>query len=242
MIKVGDNGIVTNFLAGLLDLIYPPSCVLCGQFGVELLCDKCRATLIIPVPEPYCLRCGQTLTGSECNKCIDYPAQLIRCRSVGVYDGQLADLIHQLKYRDRPMLARPLASVMAEYLTVRAEIMNDLAFDAIVPVPLHRYRYKRRGYNQSEELAKQLGKLLSIPVEVKLIARVRNTKPQVGKHRQERLHNLEEAFMATPHKVSGKTYLLVDDVSTTGSTISECSKALTTAGARQVFALTLAAG
>ena len=231
-----------DIASGVLDLLYPPYCLVCNTLGEEIICPICADSLITPVPPPYCLRCGQIQNGAECTKCVDYPRELIRCRAVGVYSGSLADLLHQLKYRDRPMLAGPLSAFMDDYLKVRAEIMNDLHFDAIVPVPLHKSRKKKRGYNQSQLLAEELGKRLGIQVEARALTRVRNTKSQVGKKRAERLDNLENAFLADRRKCHGKTYLLLDDVSTTGSTLRECAKALREAGATKIYAITMAAG
>jgi ComF family protein len=173
---------------------------------------------------------------------VNYPEGLVRCRAVGVHDGDLASLIHHFKYHDRPMLAGPLAKVMADYLIVRAEIMNDLKFDAIVPVPLHPSRERKRGYNQSERLSRELGQILQVPVGRSLVRRTRNTKSQVGKHRDERLKNLENAFLADAEQCNGKVVLLVDDVTTTGTTMSECASALLSAGAVKVYSIALAAG
>ena len=105
-----------------------------------------------------------------------------------------------------------------------------------------RSRKKKRGYNQSQLLAEELGKRLGIHVEARALTRVRNTKSQVGKKRAERLDNLENAFLADRRKCHGKTYLLLDDVSTTGSTLRECAKALREAGATKIYAITMAAG
>jgi len=161
---------------------------------------------------------------------------------MGVLDGNLAELIHKLKYREQPMLAAPLGSLLADYLTVRAEIMNELRFDGIVPVPLHKSRERTRGYNQSELLAKELSRRLNVPTLSRSVKRVRNTKQQVGKVRSERLNNLKGAFEADPMLCVGKTFLLVDDVSTTGATISQCAEAMINAGAAKVYAITLASG
>ncbi len=231
----------SDLLRGLLDLVYPPHCLLCGTFGDFEICDPCIAQLIVPVPSPYCLRCGQIQPGAECLKCVDYPAMLLRCRSVGVYDGNLAEAIHKLKYQDRPMLAKPLSRIMADYLKVRSEIMGGLQFDSVVPVPLHNLRERHRGYNQSERLARGIASELGLRLDTKALVRTRRTRPQVGQHRSKRLVNLKGAFRADTVQCAGKTLLLVDDVSTTGSTISECARALIAAGANAVYAISLAA-
>jgi competence protein ComFC len=226
---------LTDLFAGVLDLIYPPRCLLCELLGREILCDECLRSLITSVEAPYCLRCGQSQPGIECAKCVDFPAGLIRCRAVGQHEGELATLIHKLKYRNCPMLAKPLASLMSDFLAVRAEIMYNLEFDAVIPVPLHWSRLNSRGYNQSELLAKHLCAELGLTIELKVLTRVRRTKPQVGKRRQERLSNLKRAFSADQKRCDGRSFLLVDDVSTTGA-------ALLSAGAKEVFAIALASG
>lgn len=111
--------------------------------------------------------------------------------------------------------------------------------DGIVPVPLHGDRLAERGFNQSLLLADSFTRGTGIPVIEGAIARVRSTPSQVGLHARERAANVKDAFSAVPDRVLGKALLLVDDVSTTGSTMSECAGALRAAGAGAVFGLTL---
>jgi competence protein ComFC len=231
-----------ELIGGILELVYPPSCFVCHTMGTEVICDACLSTLIVPIPAPFCLRCGQLQLTTDCSKCKDYPDELIRCRAVGIHQGILSDLIHQLKYRDKPMLARPLSKLIVSFLQVRAEMMNNLSFDAIVPIPLHSVRERKRGYNQSVRLAIGVGEALSIPIANKAIARVRDTRQQVGMARSGRVKNLEGAFRSDPAVCRGKSFLLLDDVSTTGSTIREAAKELLASGAVKVYAITLAAG
>ena len=137
-----------------------------------------------------------------------------------------------------------LASLLARYLHVAAEtdpwpgVLGRL--DGIVPVPLHEERLAERGYNQSLLLANCFAKDTDIPVLGKALARVRSTPSQVGLQARDRVANVKDAFRAVPDFVLGKTLLLLDDVSTTGSTMSECAAALRTAGAGGVYGLTLA--
>jgi ComF family protein len=122
-----------------------------------------------------------------------------------------------------------------------AEYAADLGLvaDALVPVPLHRARERQRGYNQSRLLAREMSASLDWPV-VEALARLRNTPAQVGLNRAQRLANVRDAFCVTDASVAGRRVLLIDDVCTTGATLGACSQALRRAGARSVWALTLA--
>ncbi len=207
------------------------------------VCPACYSTLIIPVPPPFCARCGQPLNpGIACLHCAHFPDGLIRIRAVGIYEGALKRAIHLLKYRDRPMLAPILGQAMAEFLSERSAVMNSLAFDAVVPVPLHKKRLHHRGYNQSERLALAVCSALELPMDRQAVCRTRQTQAQVGMARAARLSNLRGVFRADSKAVHGKSILLIDDVCTTGSTIAECAGALIAAGASRVYALTLAMG
>jgi ComF family protein len=113
-------------------------------------------------------------------------------------------------------------------------------FDAVVPVPLHRNRERERGFNQAEILARVVGKRLQRPVLRKTLRRIRPTLPQTGKPR-ERVRNVRGAFaVGNPEKIKDRTFLLVDDVLTTGATVNECAKVLMKAGAQRVLVYTLA--
>ena len=236
------RALAADFAEGLLQLLFPQHCILCEQFGDDWLCPDCVKLVIDPVPQPYCLRCGQTLVAESCFKCADYPSGLIRCRAVAIHHGTLAGLIHQLKYRDKPMLAGPLAGAMADYLTIRAEIFAGLRFNSIVPVPLHPKRQRTRGYNQSARLAEGIAAQLGIPVVSRALSRTIHTRQQVGMARSGRMENLKGAFTADPVYCVGRSILLVDDVMTTGSTFDECAEVLLAAGASSVYAIALAAG
>ena len=140
------------------------------------------------------------------------------------------------------MLADPLGKLLAGYAKGNRRLLHGLVFDAVVPVPMHPTRQRLRGYNHSERLARSLAGEIGLTVDNRILRRVRNTHPQVGFEREERLTNLAHAFEADAPSCAGKTFLLIDDVSTTGSTLHECALALKSAGAKEVYGLTLAAG
>jgi len=148
-----------------------------------------------------------------------------------------------MKYRDRPQLAEPLGTALATFATASDSTYAGLKFDLVMPVPMSSARQRVRGYNQAERLAQVVARELSVPLNTTAAARSRSVRPQVGLSREARQRNLAGAFTVKETAiVTGKTILLIDDVSTTGSSLHEVSKALKAAGAKGVYGLTLAAG
>lgn len=235
-------------LSALLDpvlaLIYPPRCSLCRTLcSAACLCDAC-ADAITPVPDPKCAHCGHPCGDNiHCSNCRFRRPAFVRGRALGGYEGILRDAIHRFKFHDRPALAEPLGIRLAAFARAESSFLHSLQFDALVPVPMHPTRKRLRGYNQSERLARVVARELSLPLETRCLVRARPTRPQVGLSGKSRQTNLHGAF-AVPHPagVTGKTLLLIDDVTTTGATLNECAATLTSAGAQAVYALTLAAG
>ncbi len=156
-------------------------------------------------------------------------------RSWLVFEGPIRSALHTLKYRRNMGLGDSLARQMAPH--VRAW---DWPIDIVVPVPLGRKRMQERGYNQVGLVAMPLAALNGWKYAPRALARARETRSQVGLSAEERRENVSGAFRANPAMVSGQTVLLMDDVATTGATISSCALALLDAGAREVYALTLA--
>lgn len=234
---------LSQVLNPFLSLLYPPRCLLCRTLGMACLCPAC-ADAIAPVPEPLCARCGQGVSPEGgCFHCARRRPAFDRARAMGAYEGVLRDAIRQFKYRDRPQMAEPLGVLLAGYARAHRADLHGLAFDALLPVPMHPVRRRLRGYNQSERLARVLSRELVLPLDTTTLIRPRRARPQVGLSEEARRRNLKDAFaVADPDAVRGKTLLLVDDVTTTGSSLSECAAALKSAGAKAVFALTLAAG
>jgi ComF family protein len=157
-------------------------------------------------------------------------------------DEPLARSIWNLKYRNLPGLADPLAAWLADTVC-NHPTLPSLDDHVIVPVPLHPYKLSERGYNQAELLANALGRILAIPVVTDVLIRVRNTASQVERAtRAERFANASGAFaLAHPESLEGKPILLVDDVSTTGATLASAAKPLLETGA-SVTGLVLARG
>ena len=153
--------------------------------------------------------------------------------SYGSYEDELRQLIHLYKYAGIQTLARPLGRLLI------AALPREARFDAIVPMPLHWMKAWRRGFNQSELLAREVSRFWNVPVRKRLVRRVRATSVQAGLTSAERRVNVRNAFRAHT-AVAGKRILLVDDVMTTGATGGACAAALKSAGAAYVTFLTLA--
>lgn len=223
-----------------LDVVFPPVCALCGRVG-WLLCPSCESRLVV-VPPPICYRCGrmgesgQALPiGFVCRECRTTPSSLRQMRAPLRYQEPTSNLIHRFKYEGFSALGRPLARFLIDNWPDWEQ-----SPDLLVPIPLHPKRHRRRGYNQSELLAKPLGAAMSIPVHASALRRTRHTIPQVGLGPDERQTNVQGAFEADTATVGGRHVLLIDDVLTTGATMSAAAAALLTAGAADVSAYCLA--
>lgn len=174
-----------------------------------------------------------------CQDCALKPKFFAKARAVALYDGAARQHVHMLKYQGRAVLAEVLGRLMAEAALSDADYCDC---ELVVPVPMHRKKEEVRGYNQAYLLAREVGRFLDMGVTSALV-RTRFTDPQSTLGRQGRSRNLRGAFeVPCPADVSGRRVLLVDDVITTGSTASECARALLRAGAREVYVLTYAVG
>lgn len=215
---------------GLIAVVYPPRCAGCGRRG-GWLCSACDARLPRFV-EPWCPRCGIPPGFGRC-RCGHTGPSLDLMRSVGPFDGWLRQAVHALKYEGESARAEHLGRVLATALP------TGIPVDALVPVPLHPARLRRRGFNQAQLLAERVGAAASITV-VPALRRTRATDPQVGLGARQRAANVLDAFAVVAGvEVGGGHLLLVDDVVTTGSTLSACAAVLKGAGARFVGAVTL---
>lgn len=219
----------------LLDLLFPPRCVICRRAEAAWFCSACRAQIDI-IPPPLCDRCGRPLRVKDCPSCSKLPLQIDGIRAMAFFEGNLRKAIHAFKYEHRPELAGVLGSLLSGYLYV-----HPLPADAVAPVPLHPSREHTRGYNQALLLARELGAQTNLPVMEDTLKRVRATRSQTELGAVQRQANVKGAF-AADMRVAGKRLLLIDDVCTTGATMDECSVALKQRGALLVWGLALARG
>ena len=216
------------------DTLFPPRCVHCGAAGA-LFCAQCEKQSPRLDPAACCRRCGLPSRSATCEPCFLNPPALDRVYAVFQYDGPLSDAVQALKYDDIRALAPRLAELMHEQVYgPRTDV------DFLVPAPMHSSRMRSRGYNQSELLARHIGRATGAVVDTRLLKRVHNTAPQArALSEQQRKRNVAGAFEASD-EVSGRRLLLVDDVMTTGATLNACGQALKSKGASWVGALVLA--
>jgi len=208
----------------------------CQELG-DWLCKTCQEQ-IRPVEPPFCWRCGKGVEEAGprlCPTCRSGEYALKQVRSVGYSEGVLREAIHALKYDGITALTAPLADLMAD-----TWLRQPMAVDVVVPVPLHRSRLRRRGFNQAALLARALSERVGLPVDEDILVRHRRTAAQVGLDGDERLQNVHDAFRCVSGRADGRDVLVIDDVCTTGSTLEACAVALRHGGAASVRALTLA--
>jgi competence protein ComFC len=218
----------------IIDWFYPPVCCTCGEIG-KLICDECFLQ-IERIHGAGCNLCGEPIrSGSICARCEQQKPHFSKLRSFGYYSGPLRDAIVSLKYQRNIGLGEFFAPLLIEII-----IQEKWTLDGITAIPLSTIRKKERGYNQAELLARPIARALKLPYENKIISRKKHTASQVGLSVKERQLNMQDAFEGNPRFVKGKSFLLIDDVATTGATMDACAKALLDAGSRRIYGLTLA--
>ncbi len=226
------------------DLLYPPHCLACGRDTgnghAGGLCMECRDSISF-ICGPACARCsspvGHHARTGGCPHCTRKNFAFTGAAAAGRYDGLLRELVLQLKYGHRPVLARPLGALMA----ARVRGGDAAGMDLVVPVPLHRKKFRERGFNQAELLARRVASRLHLALRNDVLLRTKDTQAQTGLDRSSRRKNVEKAFaVRNGADIRGARILLVDDVMTTGSTLSECASALKRAGASKVEVLVAA--
>jgi ComF family protein len=248
----GVNGVA----AALFATLFPSDCRLCGNPLLNIsrlpVCGECLSSMK-PISGGLCSICGERLAGpyafsaehgeTRCGLCRRLEPPYVKAAAYGSYESGLRELVHLLKYDG----VRPAANVLGRMLTEAIADLQPLLGDGtimVVPVPLHARKLRERGFNQSELIARAALKLLKddrLRLSSGALERRRETQSQIGLSRHQRRENIRGAFAVTkPEDVSGREVLLVDDVFTTGTTASECSRVLRRAGASKVYVATVA--
>ena len=225
-----------------IQLMFPRRCPVCDGIvhpAGEMICISCLPKFKLLTP-PWCMRCGKKLQdeGEYCRECRGEKHDFTRGRSLYEYDSAAASL-YRFKYSGRREYADFYGEQIVEYL---GDFIRGVQPDAIIPIPLHRKRKAKRGYNQAELLARVIGRRMGIPIRTKLLLRVKNTIPLKQLNPKERQNNLKKAFLIAGNDVKLKTILLVDDIFTTGSTMDEAARTLRSAGVENICYVTLACG
>lgn len=230
------------YIRRLIDAVFPHRCPVCDSAmePEEILCPECAAR-IRPITGDTCRKCGKVLSDTDRLYCYDCSRKIhFYDRGFAVFEyADIKQSLYRFKYSGRAEYAGFYAYAADRFI---GKELKKLALDAIVPIPIHRLRYVKRGYNQAYELACELSRRMDVPVEAGLVKRRKNTVPLKKLSEEERKNNLKNAFIIVPNVVKLKRILLVDDIYTTGSTIDAVSLLLKDAGVREVYFLTVAVG
>ncbi|HEX4630677.1 MAG TPA: ComF family protein [Chthoniobacterales bacterium] len=238
------NIALPEFVSATASLLYPATCVACSANveRAEYLCGDCKQRAP-RIAAPFCAKCSEPFPGAitqtfSCANCehrvLHFDCAVAAYRSRGL----VRRLVHQFKYARQRHLRHPVAFWLRE--TLNDSRLRDRRFDLIVPVPLHPARERERGFNQAELLADLVAAWTNLPTR-NVLERIRYTTTQTAYDRAERMENLHGAFRLRKNRdVRGLHVLLIDDVLTTGSTLSECARVLRKAGAVSVHAATAA--
>ena len=216
-----------------LDLLFPPNCGGCEKGGSRW-CEECQER-VVQLDGVLCDVCGLPQENpGVCGLCLADRPHFRSLRAWTSFEHPVRNALHKLKYRRDVAMGDALAAQMLPFVM-------SLSWDVemVVPIPLGQKRARERGYNQVAMIAKPLAMALEIEYAPNQLLRSRETRTQVGLSREERRTNVSGAFWAGTG-VSGKKVLIMDDVSTTGSTLSAAAGALLSAGAKEVYALTVA--
>ncbi len=242
---------VAAVVRAAVDLLFPPVCLVCGAAGGRhpSLCGACWRSIRRLAP-PWCALCGRPFwvldpgvvaagdgAIDRCGACRRRRPGFTYGRSAAVYEGAVREAVHALKFSGKSALAAPLGDLLLETCARGLPVAPDL----VVPVPLHPARERERGFNQAALLARRVARSLGIALDTRALRRLRPTRAQAELSGAERRANVRGAFAARARaNLAGRHVLLVDDVLTTGATITACARAALNAGALTVGALTVA--
>ncbi len=235
----------------ILDILFPKRCLTCGRFG-KYFCDRCAETIkTIESRDTICPVCERSAIGGVTHPRCVMRYSLDGLTSIFRYDGIIREAVKTLKYRLVTDLAKEFVSLIpvsffdevTKYRTNEGMHQSVRPEASLIPIPLHSSRFRDRGFNQTEVLGRLLADRLQIPMRTDILKRVIKTTPQVEmKDRKERLKNMKNVFSIHNSKfiIHNSTMLLFDDVFTTGATMRAAGETLKRAGAKVVWAITMA--
>ena len=240
---------MNHFTKGIIDfcveLLYPKRCVTCDKVLLKMekeqgfcrLCTK-KVRLIGPA---YCLKCGMPLKNNDelCANCKNICHEFTQAKAIFRYTGNMKNAMYRFKYSNK----RCYGKVFAKHaMKTNGPWLINKKFDAIVPVPMYKKKMKIRGYNQAEVFAKELSRLLNVPVADKIISREMDTMAMKRLNRLKRKKNLLNAFTLIENDVQFRKVLIVDDIYTTGTTLDEVARALKLGGVEEIYGLCVCIG
>lgn len=219
---------------------------MCGRITADGICSGCRGKIIPVSAGAYCLHCGKPLEDELEEYCPDCRKNIPRTgsaadqgRSLWVHREPVSGAVYRFKYKNRRRFGRVFAQELADSYIGQ---IRRWKIEEIIPVPLHPSRRRKRGFNQAEILALELGERCGLSVRTDVLYRVRKTAPQKILGQRERIKNLHGAFGVSKNWKPCKNVLLIDDIYTTGATLEHASRVLKKAGVQKVFFLTISIG
>lgn len=231
----------------LVDILFPPACPICGNpLGYEngkrkQICEDC-VNKIEYIREPRCMKCGKQLENSTAEYCYDCGKKQ-HCYNRGIavyaYTEGIKQSLYRFKYQGKREYAVFYGAEAAKHCK---RYIDRWKIDVMIPVPMYAAKEKKRGYNQAELFALELGKNLNIPVDADSLTRSKKTIPMKELNDIQRRKNVENAFHMKANVVKYKKILLIDDIYTTGATIDECAEVLRKHGAEEIYFLCLCIG
>ena len=232
----------------LIHLLFPPRCPFCDDVlfhsvfvPEELVCRQCQKKPEY-VKEPVCKKCGKPIEDERREYCYDCSRNTrvyVQGKALWVYKGEVKDSLYRFKYHNRQEYTRYYGQQLVQ---AYGEWIKRCRIQAIVPIPLSRKRMRQRGFNQAELIAVEIGRHMELPVYNDLLYRVRDTKAQKALNDEERKNNLKKAFKTRTNKVQLNHIFLIDDIYTTGSTMTEAAWELKRAGVEEIYCLSVSIG
>ncbi len=228
----------------VLDIFFPKFCINCSK-EESYLCQDCFSLIDISERQycPFCFQSRVVLDGKTCGFCRRSKKLTGLYSAVSYNNFIVKKMINQFKYEPYiKELSKPLSSLIIVHLINLNKTLNLFDF-VLVPIPLHKKKLKQRGFNQAEEIAKELSENLKLPAFNDILIKTKRTPSQVELEKEEREKNIKNVFLCRkPELVKNKKILLVDDIFTTGSTMEECALTLKRAGAKEIWGIVVARG
>lgn len=209
--------------------------------GMQGTCDDCAA-LVHRIKSPYCMKCGKQLKNDDdmyCNDCRVNTHSYNEGRALFLYDDAMKKSMYRFKYNGRYEYADYYAGQLG---IAYEDYFKHIKPQALIPIPIHKTRLKKRGYNQASLIAASLGKRLNIPVIDNWLIRTDETQKQKNLNSYERQNNLKKAFKTTRNDVKLSTAVLIDDIYTTGATIDAAAACLRKAGVDKIYFICVCSG
>ena len=228
----------------IIRILYPRRCPICHgviRIPKALVHPECEKSVPV-IGEPRCKKCGKELESGQreyCTDCTDQKHSYTRGVAVYGYRGAIKQSVQKFKFQNKREYADFYVRQMCKSLEAFIHVWQP---QALIPVPLHKSRKKKRGFHQAQLLAEGIGEAFGIPVLPDLVVRVVATRPQRQLNKKKRKNNLKNAFKIPAHDVKLKRVLVIDDIYTTGSTINAVSELLTEKGVDRIYFATLCIG